>query len=110
MKRESANWPLSRFALRGKTMERKRIAGRFAAEDKGGVVKKQPVAPRARNTSRQHETVLAKPSGLAPNAPSQKPERRAKGLLGLLQNWKKSSAAPVRTDDTDSTALDGSEC
>lgn len=53
-------------------MERKRIKGRFAAEDKGGVVKKQIAAPEAE----QHHA-----------APS-----RAKALVGsLLDKWKQRS-------------------
>ena len=72
MKRESAFGLLSRFALRRKRMERKRIAGRFAAEDKGGVVKKQPA-----------------------------PQSRAKSLVGLLlDKWKQKAcgAAPHAAD------------
>lgn len=112
MRRESANRRLSRFALEGEeTMERKRVAGRFAAEDKGGVVKKQAVAPRARKGSKPHEAVLTKPDGSDHKDSSQKPDRRAKGLLDrLLHNWRRNPAAPIPTDDADSTALDGGGC
>jgi hypothetical protein len=54
-------------------MERKRIKGRFAAEDKGGVVKKQIAAPTADS---QQAT----------------PQSRAKLLVGsLLDKWKQRS-------------------
>jgi hypothetical protein len=57
-------------------MERKRIKGRFAAEDKtdkGGVVKNQATAP----TAEQHQAA---------------PPNRAKSLVGsLLDKWKQRS-------------------
>jgi len=54
-------------------MERKRIKGRFAAEDKGGVVKKQVAAP----ATEQHQAA---------------PQSRAKTLVGsLLDKWKQRS-------------------
>lgn len=60
-------------------MERKRIKGRFAAEDKGGVVKKEVAAP----ATEQHQA-----------APQQQaaPQGRAKALVGsLLDKWKQRS-------------------
>lgn len=54
-------------------MERKRIKGRFAAEDKGGVVKKQVEAPTA-------------------EPPRAIPRHRAESLIGsLLDRWKQRS-------------------
>jgi len=53
-------------------MERKRIAGRFAAEDKGGIAKKRtPPAPQP-----VAETL--------PEADPQKPMTRGKNLVRLL--------------------------
>jgi hypothetical protein len=54
-------------------MERKRIKGRFAAEDKGGVATKQIAAPE-------------------PNRNQAAPPNRAKSLVGsLLDRWKQRS-------------------
>ncbi len=59
-------------------MERKRIKGRFAAEDKGGVVTKQIAAPEPE----QHQA--------APHHAV--PQSRAKALVGsLLDKWKQRS-------------------
>ncbi|WP_348267688.1 hypothetical protein P8936_00235 [Edaphobacter paludis] len=72
-------------------MERKRVAGRFVAEDKGGVARKRAATPRAKEGSVQQETVLVKPEGLGPKNASQAPKQRNKGLLGsLLERLKKS--------------------
>jgi len=55
-------------------MERKRIKGRFAPEDKGGVVKKQIAAPAASS----HQ------------ASPQSSARRTRSLVGLLlDKWKR---------------------
>lgn len=56
-------------------MERKRVKGRFVAEDKGGVVKKQVVAPAAS----PHQTSPQSSAG------------GARSLVGqLLDKWKRS--------------------
>ncbi|MDW5265715.1 MULTISPECIES: hypothetical protein [Acidobacteriaceae] len=58
-------------------MERKRVKGRFVAEDKGGVVRKEVAAPEA-NPHQASQQNPATPS-------------RAKSLVGLLLNkWKRS--------------------
>lgn len=50
-------------------MERKRVAGRFAAEDKGGIAKKRTPQPAA---------------GAQPEAAPQQPKTRKKNLVRLL--------------------------
>lgn len=58
-------------------MERKRIKGRFAAEDKGGVVKKPVAAP----ATEQHQPA---------------PRSRAKSLVGsLLDKLKQRSCSNI---------------
>ena len=75
-------------------MERKRVAGRFVAEDKGGVAKKQATAPRAKEGSVQQETGLVQPDALDHKNALQAPKQGNKGLLGsLLERLKKSPKA-----------------
>ena len=62
-------------------MERKRIAGRFAAEDKGGVVKKR--ASQAKQGNPQPVEVVGNP---APKDTPRSSGNRAKDFVGLLLN------------------------
>lgn len=95
-------------------MERKRIAGRFAAEDKGGVVKRQPASPRARKTISQPAAVSIQPAEVGQKDSSPQPKGRGKNLIHLLlQSWKRSPATastPLRPEDPDSTSPDGGGC
>ncbi|HEV2708915.1 MAG TPA: hypothetical protein VGU67_01770 [Edaphobacter sp.] len=62
-------------------MERKRVAGRFAAEDKGGVTKKRT-------------TAAPQPVAEAlPEAASQKPKTRGRNLVRLLVDRLKKHAS-----------------
>lgn len=82
-------------------MERKRVAGRFAAEDKGGVVKKRATASsRIKPAALQHAEVIVEP---ALKSPPQKPEQQSKGLIGQLLDGLKKKLAPhneVRSDNS----------
>ena len=80
-------------------MERKRIAGRFAAEDKGGVVKKQSTAAsRAIQGNPQPVEVI---ENLAPKDTPRSSGNRAKDFVGLLLNsLKKGRSAEPSTVST----------
>ena len=86
-------------------MERKRVAGRFIAEDKGGVAKKRAATSRTEKTSIQQETVRVQPDTLDHN---DIPKQRSKGLLkSLIERLKKSPKdaregfPPIHADDAE---------
>lgn len=75
----------------GDKMERKRVAGRFVAEDKGGVAKKRAAVPRAKEGNVAQEPVPVRQDGLEQNDVLKTAKPRDKGLLGsLLERLKKS--------------------
>jgi hypothetical protein len=63
-------------------MERKRVAGRFAAEDKSGVVKKR--ASRTKQGNPQLVEVVENPA--PKETPRSSGNNRAKNFVGLLLN------------------------
>jgi hypothetical protein len=77
-------------------MERKRIAGRFAAEDNGGAAKKR--ASRAKQGNPQPVEVVGNP---APKDTPRRSGNRAKDFVSLLLNsFKKGRSAEPSTVST----------
>ncbi len=66
-------------------MERKRVAGRFVAEDKGGVVRPRKAA---------HVTKPEQLHGVEPKDFPVAPVEHRKGLFGLLRRSFKRTSAP----------------
>jgi hypothetical protein len=66
-------------------MERKRVAGRFVAEDKGGVAKKRAATTsQPKQESVQPAEVVVKLGGLDQNDLAEKPKTRTRKLVSLL--------------------------